>query len=472
MYIGQLRQPHTSDLPGVYMELDFGRDVSISEIVIWNDDRAFCCQRRIIGTNLSVKNDAGVVVYSQNITIDPLELHFTFGVSIAPTTMIPPTINPTGPTVRPSQKPTRFDRSRLIYGRYIRLSRVAVSPDAGRYTFGYVINILGIDVYDQYGSFISDQSNPSMNGIWDDDEEWYGPQHLIDGFHKPFYDSPEWPRIPSTTDVPGAYMELDFGRDESISETVIWNENRAFCCQIRIIGTNLSVKKDAGVLVYPYSQNITRDPLELHFKFGESISSPSLDARLTQLTRTRSSSPSRSMKPTLSNGSHLLFGRYVTLERINTSPDKSHVINILGLDIYDNNGVFIPNKSSPVMSSIWNNDTDQHGPQYLIDGVHQQYDTNGNLRLPQTMNASDAYMQLDFGEDIPISSLVIWNRQDCCSDRIIGTKVSIVNNAGSKVFGQVISTEQEVYYFHFGYQHPTIFRTSKGPIRSMLGKCI
>ncbi len=108
----------------------------------------------------------------------------------------------------------------------------------------------------------------------------------------------------------------------------------------------------------------------------------------------------------------------------------------------------------------------------MIDGAHQARDENGTSRLPQTKEVRNTHMQLDFGQDVAISTVLLWNRQDCCSNRIIGTKLSIFSNAGVEVFGQFMKMDDKVCHFQLGYQAPTTFRTSWDPIRNLFGNCI
>lgn len=42
-----------------------------------------------------------------------------------------------------------------------------------------------------------------------------------------------------------------------------------------------------------------------------------------------------------------------------------------------------------------------------------------------------AFVQLDFGKDVPIDQIVVVNRKSCCQDRVVGATVSIIKNGGT-----------------------------------------
>jgi hypothetical protein len=153
-----------------------------------------------------------------------------------------------------------------------------------------------------------------------------------------------------------------------------------------------------------------------------------------------------------------LMARYIQLTRTSPSPDSSlpFLINILGIDVYDDHGTFISNQSTPYISQVLFDDTAQFGPKYLIDGVHQAYKPDGSYRLPHTAETPGAFMQLDFGKDVFLSSIVLWNLMECktagCDHRIMGCTMLVINSAGITVFSQPISTVDIVYNWTFGFQ--------------------
>ena len=144
------------------MLLDFGKDVLISTIVVWNriDDGRI---NRIIGCTLSIISNANITVFSQ--PFDKVQEAYEYDFGPRPSTIIP---SPKIP----------------IYARYIKLQRVYKTPIPT--TGDNIINILGIDVYDAIGTFISDQSTPYMSAVTQGNVAQNGPQYLIDGVHQKF----------------------------------------------------------------------------------------------------------------------------------------------------------------------------------------------------------------------------------------------------------------------------------------------
>ncbi len=117
--------------------------------------------------------------------------------------------------------------------------------------------------------------------------------------------------------------------------------------------------------------------------------------------------------------------------RIEMSPVGADSINILGIDVYDDNRVVIlDHQSCGVYGNIH-----QFGPHYLIDGIHQEYRGYWweGWRMPHTDNVRGNYMELDFGQDMLISTIVHWNRAIEATERILGCTLSIINNSGFTV---------------------------------------
>jgi len=63
------------------------------------------------------------------------------------------------------------------------------------------------------------------------------------------------------------------------------------------------------------------------------------------------------------------------------NPLKDNYINILGIDVYDNDGFFISGNSTPSYSlnQTFTNNNALYGPQYLIDGIHQMRHPNNTV---------------------------------------------------------------------------------------------
>jgi len=201
--------------------------------------------------------------------------------------------------------------------------------------------------------------------------------------------------------------------------------------------------------------------------------SPFVSSRPT-ISRTAkpTTSTTQSRKPTIPSSNSITV-RYIKISRVSQSPFfGDNFIHILGIDVFDINGSFISDQSTPTISNIYQDDSVQYGPQYLIDGVHQSKQKNGTDRIPHTTNDASAYMQLDFGKDVVVSTIVLWNHLDSGTNRIVGCYLSAMDNAGTEIFSQIIDTTQDVYEWEFGPRPRSLFRSTVGPIRSILGRCI
>ena len=147
---------------------------------------------------------------------------------------------------------------------------------------------------------------------------------------------------------------------------------------------------------------------------------------------------------------HLRKGRRIILRR---TDGRSEYINVLGIDVFDQNGNRITDNVTASMGpQVYANDPGQFGAQYLIDGVHtERRGRRGRFyRLPHTTNVPNAHMTVNLGSDRLISKIVVWNRTECCSDRIIGCNLRIRNSNNDLLIDHRISQNRPVYTFTFG----------------------
>ena len=142
--------------------------------------------------------------------------------------------------------------------------------------------------------------------------------------------------------------------------------------------------------------------------------------------------------------SGMITGKIVQVVR---ADNRAEYINLLGIDVFDQSGNRITSGITPTISpGVYANDPSQFGPQFLIDGVHQENGSNG-LRLPHSTNVPNAYHQLDLGQDTVISKIVVYNRTACCMDRINGCNLVVNNAAGTNVLTIPLTGSKAVYTF-------------------------
>jgi len=137
-----------------------------------------------------------------------------------------------------------------------------------------------------------------------------------------------------------------------------------------------------------------------------------------------------------------MTGKIVRVER---ADGKNEYINLLGIDVFDQNGAKIAATPTLGPTTYANNPTN-FGPQFLVDGVHAESGPAG-LRLPHTEAQASSFMQLDFGSDKTISKIVIYNRTSCCMERINGCVLKVLNAAGATVVTIPLSGSKAVYTF-------------------------
>ncbi len=132
----------------------------------------------------------------------------------------------------------------------------------------------------------------------------------------------------------------------------------------------------------------------------------------------------------------MVKARYVILKR---DDGRNEYINVNQIEVYDTNGYKIKTSVRP---KLWpaHKDGEKYGAKFLVSGTG----------LAQTGKNKDAYMQLDLGEDKPIGRVVIRNRADCCTDRIIGCSLILRKDGGNTALYRKITQAKPVYNFKIG----------------------
>jgi len=141
-----------------------------------------------------------------------------------------------------------------------------------------------------------------------------------------------------------------------------------------------------------------------------------------------------------------ITGRYLRLERVSWPPggQAQGYLNILELSAIGRNGSVLS-----ANASLW--------PQYGgagTFGAHFLTDKNtradwwvGGTGLPHTTNADGSYMELDFGKPVDMTTLVIENRRDCCTSRIIGTQLRVLDANRKIIWYSTITGDQPTYRY-------------------------
>lgn len=145
-------------------------------------------------------------------------------------------------------------------------------------------------------------------------------------------------------------------------------------------------------------------------------------------------------------------GRFVKIERMSwpESGPLAGFINILEFTAYDKDGK--PYPVTPSLTPQFRDDPVNFGPQFLSDL------TITNNKVAQTKADGSAYVQLDLGESKEIHRVTFENdRRPCCSGRIVGTRVVILDSSEKMVWtSEVIKAEQETYVFNLPNRQPSV----------------
>jgi hypothetical protein len=114
--------------------------------------------------------------------------------------------------------------------------------------------------------------------------------------------------------------------------------------------------------------------------------------------------------------SHTTTGQFVKLYIPPDAKMSPDCFNIGEMEVYSA-GVNVAKGKTVTLSSPYGD------PKYvasnLVDGDHSTF--------AHTSCADNGWMMVDLGSEVKIDSIKIWNRPDCCTGRVIGAKVDIMD---------------------------------------------
>ena len=143
--------------------------------------------------------------------------------------------------------------------------------------------------------------------------------------------------------------------------------------------------------------------------------------------------------PTTTTASNVA-GRYVRLQRKTWPPNGGQgqgYINILEFAAYGPNGERLT--ASPSLWPPYGN-SNSFGAHFLIR-------PKGGGGLPHTTNDPSAYMELDLQQMQEVSTIMIENRRDCCTSRILGTELQVLDASRRVVWSTMIQSDMPTYRF-------------------------
>jgi len=138
--------------------------------------------------------------------------------------------------------------------------------------------------------------------------------------------------------------------------------------------------------------------------------------------------------------------RYVRIE-MNKDKPKSLMLNINEIEVFDVDGNKIPaDKMSARLGPQYGNGKD-FGAQFLVDGVKQSSD-KGKYVLPHTTSSPAAFIEVDLIKARPISKVKVYNRNDCCKDRILNGQVVFLGQDKEQICRFPVTQINDVYDFN------------------------
>jgi hypothetical protein len=123
------------------------------------------------------------------------------------------------------------------------------------------------------------------------------------------------------------------------------------------------------------------------------------------------------VKQSLDTSGGIVGVRYVRVQRMQPSPKNENIINITEVTI-SNDSKQIPIVTgvvSPLFGPIYN-------WQNLVNG-----DKDGNVGFAATGDTKNASITLDIGEPQTVTEIVVHNRTSCCTDRILGCELQLLD---------------------------------------------
>jgi putative membrane-bound dehydrogenase-like protein len=109
-------------------------------------------------------------------------------------------------------------------------------------------------------------------------------------------------------------------------------------------------------------------------------------------------------------------------------------LSLAEVEVFDDTGVNVAGQGVPTQSSTgWNGP-----PEKATDGNTDGRHNRGGPGVTHTNHDQGAWWEVDLGRDVPVSKLRIWNRTDCCGDRLKDFKVSLLSESRQTLWTETI----------------------------------
>ncbi len=288
------------------------------------------------------------------------------------------------------------------------------------------VHVQELEVYDEKGTNVATKSKPSQSApapgtqnIWPNGFLWGGdPAITIDGNKS---DSQGWPNCNHTDGVGMNYLELDLTSDVTVKKIVVYN--RPDCCQVNLVGAKLTLldqtRKQIGVTF-----TLTAERMQ------------SFD-----VTPLPTASPSPTTNSTTGTGKY----RYVKIE----NPREWEYLTVQELEVYDGTGKNVAMSGNITTSSVFEGTTQNTA----IDG--ETSDTKPWPNSTCTNPGSSQWIELDLKNNADVKKIVVFNRPDCCQERLEGSKLTLYDSNRTQIGSTIILTKERKQTYDIPNSVPT-----------------
>jgi hypothetical protein len=345
----------------------------------------------------------------------------------------PAPYNPYNIFMSTPRTPSNFPPNGLV-GRYVVFGRVSSLTSN--------INIREIEIYNSSGV----KYNPTsafLSSVLNDNTTEYGPQSLIDGNKNTYA---------ATNATSNQYMLLDLGMNQNIGKITIYVyvtdliRNNIRGCQVQVFDNNLQFVWASNIIntldtVYTYPTPVVSNPYNI----------------LMSTSRTPSVFPI--------NG---LSGRYIVVGRVQYYQTSLNTLQLREIEVYNSSGAkYVSNNLSTAniststigipmtafSTSVFDDDVANYGPQILINGVIEFWNSASTKANPGESNPREnQYMLVDLGANRDIGKLMIYNYSvnPSIANRIIGCQVQVFDNNFNFLWASnIINTGASVYTYMY-----------------------
>ncbi len=371
---------HTAVSANSWWQVNLGNDRPIDEITLYN--RTDCCPERLSNYRISILDASGNTISSE-------DFYTTSGfTTLSETWTLPNTV--TGRTVRVET----IGNSRANF-QMLSLAEVEVIG-GGNNTTPPITEPTTVNWALESGS-LATQSSTAHGGI---------ASRAIDGDTNGEY----WDlSVTHTTAGTNSWWQVDLGNDRPIDEIILYN--RTDCCPERLSNYRISILNASGNIIA--SQ-------DFHTTTG-----------FTSLSETW----------TLPN---TMTGRTVRVETIGNSRANFQMLSLAEVQVIGTGNPSTPENPTPIEpvnfattsnASATQSSTGWGGTADLaIDG-----NTNGQYfdgSVTHTLVSPNSWWEVNLGNDLPIDEIILFNRTDCCANRLSNYRISILDASRNTIISK------------------------------------